>query len=344
MGWSKVPAVDPAKHHGFSSQPQPPVNSVPAQGAEPLPPYEPGPYSPSSVAPAPQSSPAPGGGAADAQPSAPQETAASRMSYSGEVEDDDDDYDGVYDFSRPGGRDWRLLPDHIKAWFDERESRGLPKTGPLPMPDYTVDPATGRRRRKAYDPDPGFGRSPEDVQITPYMPSTLPEPEEAVTQYEHGPSADADQSVAKPYTTKDMLGFVDDVYNEAKPVSERTGLSLPFIIGHAATETGWGKRMDGNNLFNLEAGRDWRGPTMEANGRTIRAYPSYKESLKDYIAHFRNTPGYTGLFDSETRTDPRKLAEAVQYGGFRQNDPLYAKKIMVNVGHPLISRYGEEEG
>jgi flagellum-specific peptidoglycan hydrolase FlgJ len=62
--------------------------------------------------------------------------------------------------------------------------------------------------------------------------------------------------------------------------------------------------------------------------------------MKDYVAHFRNTPGYTDLFDAETRANAGRLALAVQNGGFRRNGPLYAKKLMLTIQHPLIRQYG----
>jgi hypothetical protein len=173
-------------------------------------------------------------------------------------------------------------------------------------PDYPVDPDPGFSRPlpMPYYPiehDPGFYRPPierppraDDPRIMhlPYYPPKegsfgnpampLPyyppdrgsfSPGEAIAQYDSGAELEHPedaQPAKKPYTIKEKFDFLKDLYNEAKPVSKRTGLSLPFIMGHAATETGWGKWVNGNNLFNLEAGPDWKGPTMQANGRTIR--------------------------------------------------------------------------
>ena len=82
---------------------------------------------------------------------------------------------------------------------------------------------------------------------------------------------------AKPfYSLKDKLAFLGEVYPTAKRASDATGLSLPFILAHAAHETGWGKNVSGNNLFNLKADGDWQGPAITKGHATYRAYPSYR--------------------------------------------------------------------
>ena len=164
-----------------------------------------------------------------------------------------------------------------------------------------------------------------------------------VTQYENAPSADADRSDAKPYTTKECSASSMTSITRQSPY-QRGQVSLCLYDRPRRYRDRLGQT-DGRQQPLQPGGREGLEGAYDGGERQNHTrLPSYKESLKDYVAHFRNTPGYTGLFDSDTRTDPRKLAEAVQYGGFRQSDPLYAKKIMANVGHPLISRYGEEEG
>jgi flagellum-specific peptidoglycan hydrolase FlgJ len=343
------------------------------KNGQPVLPYEPGPYNPTPTK--------PGTEGPDAQAGRPENqrtaqaptsgtTATQQMSYR-QAPAGSDPYDDLYDFSPPGRESWGALPDHIRDWlFPEPGSVKRPIGPPIaqPKPYYPIDPGFSRfpierpprpeiaylpyyepRANDPYMPRPYYppqGDDPRTMHL-PYYPRDRGSfrPAEAIG-YDSGEdpeNTDASQPARKSYTIKDKFDFLKDVYNEAKPVSERTGLSLPFIIGHAATETGWGKWLNGNNLFNLEAGRDLKGPTMEVDGKTIRAYPSYKESMKDYIAHFRNTPGYTDLFEPETRTNARRLADAIQNGGFRASDPLYAKKIMLNVEHPLIMGYGAYE-
>ena len=58
------------------------------------------------------------------------------------------------------------------------------------------------------------------------------------------------------YSLQDRLDFLGRVYRVAKPVSEATGLSLPFILAHAAHEVQFGKNIMENNLFNLKADKD----------------------------------------------------------------------------------------
>ena len=73
----------------------------------------------------------------------------------------------------------------------------------------------------------------------------------------------------------------------AKPVSEATGLSLPFILAHAAHEVEFGKNIMENNLFNLKADKDWQGSTHLKGGNEYRSYPSYEESMKDYLGYLQ---------------------------------------------------------
>ena len=63
------------------------------------------------------------------------------------------------------------------------------------------------------------------------------------------------------YSLQDRLDFLGRVYKVAKPLSEATGLSLPFILAHAAHEVQFGKNIRENNVFNLKADKDWRPKT-----------------------------------------------------------------------------------
>ncbi len=139
------------------------------------------------------------------------------------------------------------------------------------------------------------------------------------------------------YSVKDKLDFLKQVYALAKPASEETGLSLPFILAHAAHESGWGKNLKGNNLFNLEADGGWKGPTVTDGGRKYRAYPSFDESMKDYFGYLQDNPRYGKMFGPVIRDSVKRLADAVQYAGFR-DDPLYARRITAAAQDPLMKR------
>jgi flagellar protein FlgJ len=134
---------------------------------------------------------------------------------------------------------------------------------------------------------------------------------------------------------KDKLDFLKDVYRVAKPVSDATGLSLPFILAHAAHETGWGKNVNGNNLFNLKADEGWEGPAIIKGNATYREYPSYEESMKDYLGYLRDNPRFGTMFEPATRGGVEKLANAIHYAGYR-DDPLYRMGIMAAAQEPLM--------
>lgn len=67
-----------------------------------------------------------------------------------------------------------------------------------------------------------------------------------------------------------------------------------LIVAHAAYESGWGQlenaRANTNNIFNVTAGKSWRGPTSKGtdteNGKPIvqvwRKYSSINEAVRDY--------------------------------------------------------------
>jgi flagellar protein FlgJ len=105
-----------------------------------------------------------------------------------------------------------------------------------------------------------------------------------------------------------------------------------------------GKRVRGNNLFNLRADGSWQGPTIAGDGgKTYRAYPSRDESMKDYLAYLQDNPRFGRMFEPVTRGSVERLAGALQRAGFA-DDPAYANKIMATASAPTLRhalyRYG----
>ncbi|HCX32930.1 MAG TPA: flagellar assembly peptidoglycan hydrolase FlgJ [Rhodocyclaceae bacterium] len=65
--------------------------------------------------------------------------------------------------------------------------------------------------------------------------------------------------------------FVDRLWPHAEQASRATGIPARFLIAQAALETGWGRSeirlpegRNSHNLFNIKAGRNWPGPTVDA--------------------------------------------------------------------------------
>jgi len=150
------------------------------------------------------------------------------------------------------------------------------------------------------------------------------------------PPLPSGQAKKPPFSSlKDKLDFLRRVYRVAKPLSERTGLSLPFILAHAAHEGGWGKNIEGNNLFNLKADETWEGPTFTKGNAKYRSYPSYEESMKDYLSSLSANPRYGKMLEPATRSSLGRLADAIRYTGF-SDDPLYGLRILAAAKSPLM--------
>ncbi|GAA5157888.1 flagellar assembly peptidoglycan hydrolase FlgJ [Viridibacterium curvum] len=136
--------------------------------------------------------------------------------------------------------------------------------------------------------------------------------------------------------------FVDALWPQAQDAAHKLDVPPHFLIGQAALETGWGKaeirRADGQpsyNLFNIKAGKDWQGATVDAqtteyeNGQAVtrterfRAYSSYAESFADYAQLMQNAPRYASVAGQDSASG---FARALQSAGYA-TDPAYADKL-----------------
>lgn len=137
--------------------------------------------------------------------------------------------------------------------------------------------------------------------------------------------------------------FVESLWPQAQEAARKLDVPAHFLIGQAALETGWGKaeirRADGQpsyNLFNIKAGKDWQGATVDAqtteydnNGQAVtrterfRAYGSYAESFADYAQLMQNLPRYANVAGQDSASG---FARALQSAGYA-TDPAYADKL-----------------
>ncbi len=150
---------------------------------------------------------------------------------------------------------------------------------------------------------------------------------------------------AQPNTTAPASPreFVERLAPHARQVAADLGIPEKFLLGHAALETGWGRReprfADGSssyNLFGIKADRSWGGPVVEVttteyiDGRRevvkdkFRAYASYEEALRDYADFLRTNPRYADVFAGEH--DAISFARSLQQAGYA-TDPRYAEKL-----------------
>jgi len=148
-----------------------------------------------------------------------------------------------------------------------------------------------------------------------------------------------------------VRAFQDKLGDAAQEAETVTGVPAKFMLGQAALETGWGKRVirnaDGsssNNLFGIKAGPNWKGKVATAvtteyvNGRPhqkvekFRAYENHAEAFKDYAKMISNNPRYEKVLAHGG--DATTFAHGLQRAGYA-TDPQYAAKLSRIIKHSL---------
>jgi flagellar protein FlgJ len=140
-----------------------------------------------------------------------------------------------------------------------------------------------------------------------------------------------------------VRAFQEKLHVHAAEAERTTGVPAKFMLGQAALESGWGKRMirnaDGtnsNNLFGIKAGPGWKGKVATAvtteyvNGvarqkvERFRAYDTPADSFKDYANMLARNPRYDKVINSGG--DAAAFAQGLQRAGYA-TDPMYAAKL-----------------
>jgi flagellar protein FlgJ len=140
-----------------------------------------------------------------------------------------------------------------------------------------------------------------------------------------------------------VRAFQEKLADAAEEAEQSTGVPAKFMLGQAALETGWGKRVikntDGsssNNLFGIKAGPGWKGKVATAvtteyvNGRPhakvekFRAYASHADAFKDYAKMLSSNPRYEKVLAHGG--DAATFAHGLQRAGYA-TDPHYATKL-----------------
>ena len=148
-----------------------------------------------------------------------------------------------------------------------------------------------------------------------------------------------------------VRAFQEKLADAAEEAEQTTGVPAKFMMGQAALETGWGRRVirnaDGsssNNLFGIKAGPGWKGKVATAvtteyvNGKPharvekFRAYASHADAFKDYARMLSNNPRYEKVLAHGG--DATTFAHGLQRAGYA-TDPQYAAKLSRIIKHSL---------
>jgi peptidoglycan hydrolase FlgJ len=138
--------------------------------------------------------------------------------------------------------------------------------------------------------------------------------------------------------------FVQQHQEAAKAASESSGIPAAHILGQAALETGWGKRVirtadgkDSHNLFGIKATSGWTGKVAEVTTTEyiggqprkvtakFRAYDSYEEAFKDHARLLTQGKRYQATAVAQADT-AQGFASGLQKAGYA-TDPAYADKL-----------------
>jgi flagellar protein FlgJ len=148
-----------------------------------------------------------------------------------------------------------------------------------------------------------------------------------------------------------VRAFQEKLADAAEEAEQATGVPAKFMLGQAALETGWGRRVirnaDGsssNNLFGIKAGPGWKGKVATAvtteyvHGKPhtrvekFRSYDSHADAFKDYARMLSNNPRYEKVLAHGG--DAATFAHGLQRAGYA-TDPQYAAKLSRIIKHSL---------
>jgi len=153
-----------------------------------------------------------------------------------------------------------------------------------------------------------------------------------------------DVKTATRAASRSAQDFHTRMHAHAETAAAITGIPADFILGHAALESGWGKREimlpDGSsshNLFGIKAGANWKGKVAEVTTTEyiqgvsakvvarFRAYDSDAQAFRDYAAFLQDNPRYGQVLANGQGADG--FAQGLQDAGYA-TDPAYATKLM----------------
>ncbi|MFC6177551.1 glucosaminidase domain-containing protein [Companilactobacillus huachuanensis] len=153
-------------------------------------------------------------------------------------------------------------------------------------------------------------------------------------------------AVATPVTSTGVgdQQFIDYIGNSARKLASNNDLYASVMIAQAMVESGWGTSglasAPNYNLFGIKG--DYNGEsvnmgTQEDDGTgslysinsNFRKYPSYKESLEDYVSLLRGgTSGNSQIYAGTWKSNTTSYKDATKYlTGRYATDTTYADKL-----------------
>jgi hypothetical protein len=111
--------------------------------------------------------------------------------------------------------------------------------------------------------------------------------------------------------------YIQTVTPYVEAAAQKLGVDPKILIAQSALETGYGRHVHGNNMFNIKADKSWHGESE--NG--YRKYGSYEESFNDYADFIKSNPRY-----SKALENPDNYIQEISKAGFAE-DKLYSSKI-----------------
>lgn len=127
---------------------------------------------------------------------------------------------------------------------------------------------------------------------------------------------------------KDHRRFLETVIPVAKEVESRTGHDWRLIVGQAAVETDWGRKVKGNSFWGVKAQEGYEGKTTNIDTHEMlggkrkdvtdkfRAYENIGEAADGYIQFLQENPRYEHYLAAAKKKDLQEALRQLDESGY----------------------------
>lgn len=141
--------------------------------------------------------------------------------------------------------------------------------------------------------------------------------------------------------------FISLLLPVARECQRIYGIPVSVTLAQAALETGWGKDVQGNNLFGVKADSSWSGPVVMIDTHEyvkgtktplidrFRLYKSWGESVHDHAKFIKDNPRYAPCFKEATGEGWARALQAAKYA----TDPNYADELIAVMNGRKMAQY-----